>query len=118
MPNQTALDSTFHALADPTRRAVLAALADGPRAASDLASPFDMALPSFLQHLKVLEDSALIATEKQGRRRVCRLRPETFAATADWMAAERARWEGLLDRLGDWLDRTAAPDTHSERTKE
>ncbi|MDF1774821.1 MAG: metalloregulator ArsR/SmtB family transcription factor [Rhizobiaceae bacterium] len=98
------LDLAFHALSDPTRRAVVSRLADGEVAVSALAEPFDMALPSFAQHLKVLEDCGLIASEKRGRSRWCRLMPERFDEAADWMEAERRRLAERLDRLEVYLD--------------
>lgn len=102
--HSTPLDLAFHALSDPTRRAVVSRLADGEVPVSALAEPFDMALPSFAQHLKVLEDSGLITSEKRGRRRWCRLVPERFNEAADWMEVERRRWAERLDRLAVYLD--------------
>lgn len=102
--HSTPLDLAFHALTDPTRRAVLSRLVDGEQSVSALAEPFDMALPSFAQHLKVLEDCGLIVSEKRGRSRWCRLVPEQFDAAADWMQAERQRWAARMDRLEDYLD--------------
>lgn len=102
--HSASLDRAFHALSDPTRRAVLSRLAEGEAAVTDLAEPFDMALPSFMQHLKVLEESGLIASDKRGRSRWCRLVPERFSEAADWMEAERQRWSERLDRLEDYLD--------------
>ena len=93
------LDLVFQALSDPTRRAMLARLGQGAVTVSDLARPTGLALPTVLRHLGVLEAAALIDTEKTGRIRLCRARPETLAATADWMADQRALWEGRLDRL-------------------
>ena len=105
MPYQSAtLDLAFHALADPTRRAVVSRLAVGEAPVSVLAAPFDMALPSFAQHLKVLEDCGLIASEKRGRSRWCRLVPDRFEAAADWMETERRNWAARLDRLETYLD--------------
>lgn len=100
------LDLAFHALSDPTRRAVVSRLASGELPVSKLAEPFDMALPSFAQHLKVLEDSGLIASEKRGRSRWCRLVQPRFNEAADWMETERRRWAERLDRLETYLDRT------------
>lgn len=94
-----ALDLTFRALADPTRRAVIQALGRGPVSVSDLARPFDMALPSFLQHLKVLEAGGLVATRKVGRVRTCTLRPEKLAAAEGWLEAQRTLWTKRLDQL-------------------
>lgn len=100
------LDLAFHALSDPTRRAVVSRLREGELPVSALAEPFDMALPSFSQHLKVLEDCGLIVSEKRGRSRWCRLVPERFDAAADWMDAERQRAAERLDRLERYLDTT------------
>lgn len=93
------LDDTFRALADPTRRAVVQALGRGPASVSDLARPFGMALPSFLQHLRVLEESGLVATAKTGRVRTCTLRTETLAAAEHWLEAQRSLWTKRLDQL-------------------
>ncbi|MBI1172373.1 metalloregulator ArsR/SmtB family transcription factor [bacterium] len=103
--HSTPLDLAFHALSDPTRRAVLSRLVEGEMPVSALAEPFDMALPSFAQHLRVLEDCGLIVSEKRGRSRWCRLEPARFNAAADWMEAERRRANARLDRLEAYLDR-------------
>ena len=104
MPNQPqALDALFANLADPTRRAVLARLAHGPATVTDLAVAHDMALPSFLQHIRRLQDAGLIDTTKQGRTRTCTLRTGALAPARDWMAGQRLLWEGRLDRLEDYL---------------
>src|SRR5688572_17775907 len=106
MPYHSApLDLVFHALSDPTRRAVVSRLVEGELPVSTLAEPFDMALPSFAQHIKVLEDSGLIASEKRGRSRWCRLVQARFDEAADWMEAERRRWARRLDRLEVYLDK-------------
>ena len=100
MPNNDSLiEITFSALADPTRRAVVQALSSGPAAVSQLAQPFDMALPSFTQHLGVLEDAGLIASERQGRRRVCSLNLDALRMAEDWLAVHRRQAEVRLDRL-------------------
>jgi DNA-binding transcriptional ArsR family regulator len=99
------LDLAFHALSDPTRRAVVSRLAEGEVPVTVLAQPFDMALPSFAQHLKVLEECGLITSEKRGRSRWCRLVQARFDEAADWMAAERLRWGQRLDRLEVYLDK-------------
>ena len=112
------LARSFLALADPTRRAVLARLALGPATVSDLARPHGMALPTFLQHLRVLEDDGLITSEKQGRTRTCRLRPERIAAAEGWLSAQRQLWETRTDQLAAFLEtggdlaapRTGEPD--------
>lgn len=93
------LDLIFQALSDPTRRAMLAQLGQGAVPVSELARPSGFALPTVMRHLSVLEQAALITTEKQGRTRMCRARPETLAATADWLAEQRAIWEARTDRL-------------------
>lgn len=105
MPNQHAhLDHVFHALADPTRRAVLARLCEGPAPVSELALPFDMALPSFTQHLGVLEQSGLVRSEKRGRVRTYRLAPERLEEAQDWIAKQRVLWEKRLDQLDNYLN--------------
>lgn len=111
MPYHSApLDLAFHALSDPTRRAVISRLAEGEAQVSELAARFDMALPSFTQHLGVLETCGLIVSEKRGRSRWCRLVPDRFAEAADWMEAERRRWAERLDRLEVYLDRKEEDD--------
>ncbi|CAM5563636.1 metalloregulator ArsR/SmtB family transcription factor [Mycolicibacterium aubagnense] len=95
----THLDGIFQALADPTRRAVLAELGKGPSSISDLARPFDMALPSFMKHIHFLEGSGLIRTQKQGRVRTCAIETKQFAMIETWLSAQRAVWEGRNDRL-------------------
>jgi DNA-binding transcriptional ArsR family regulator len=97
------LDGIFQALADPTRRAVLARLGRGPASISDLAKPFDMALPSFMKHIHFLEGSGLIRTVKQGRVRTCTIDKNRFAAIETWMSAQRALWEGRTDRLEQFV---------------
>ena len=99
------LDRSFHALSDPTRRAVVSRLVEGELPVTTLAQPFDMALPSFAQHLRVLEDCGLIVSEKRGRSRWCRLVHARFEEAADWMEAERRRWAERMDRLEAYLDR-------------
>lgn len=104
MPNQPRqLDHIFHALADPTRRTVLERLARGPAAVSDLAQPFAMALPSFLQHLDVLEKSGLVQSRKQGRVRTYWLVPEPLAPAEQWFSQQREHWNRRLDQLDSYL---------------
>jgi DNA-binding transcriptional ArsR family regulator len=110
--HSTPLDLAFHALSDPTRRAVVSRLAVGEAPVSALAEPFDMALPSFAQHLKVLEDCGLIASEKRGRSRWCQLVPARFAEAADWMETERRRGAERLDRLELYLNKTQEDEGH------
>jgi DNA-binding transcriptional ArsR family regulator len=102
------LDGIFQALADPTRRAVLGRLGKGPASISDLAKPFDMALPSFMKHIHFLEDSGLIRTRKEGRVRTCAIRKRPFAAVETWLSAQRAVWEARTDRLEQFV--TASHD--------
>lgn len=104
MLNQSAsLDHLFHALADPARRVMVERLSRGPAAVGELARPLDMTLSAVVQHLAVLEGSGLVATEKVGRVRTCRLAPAAFRAAEQWLAARRRRWEARLDRLGEYL---------------
>ena len=93
------LDGLFQALADPTRRAVLGRLGHGSASISDLAEPFDMALPSFMKHVRFLEESGLIRTQKQGRVRTCTLERARFAMLENWLSEQRAIWEARTDRL-------------------
>ncbi len=102
---QSALDTAFHALSDPTRRAVIARLIEGPASVKELAEPFDMGLPSFLKHVKVLEASGLIGSEKVGRIRTCRLIPKRLAAAEDWLSEQRSIWEGRTDRLAAFVEK-------------
>jgi DNA-binding transcriptional ArsR family regulator len=105
MPNlYDPLAPAFHALADPTRRAVLARLALGPATVSELAAPYGMALPSFMQHLAVLEAGGLIASEKLGRSRICRLEPAMIGRVEGWLSTQRRLWEGRTDRLQAFLE--------------
>ena len=99
--HQARLDETFHALADPTRRAVIRSLGRGPASVSELARPFEMALPTFLQHLKVLEHCGLIRSRKVGRVRTCELKPQRLADAENWLNAQRAFWAKRLDQLDD-----------------
>ena len=97
------LDGIFQALADPTRRAVLRRLGEGPTSISELAEPFDMALPSFMKHIRFLEDSGWIQTRKVGRVRTCDLNKKSLAAAEAWLSAQRALWEARTDRLEQFV---------------
>ncbi|MBL8595293.1 MAG: helix-turn-helix transcriptional regulator [Devosia sp.] len=99
------LDGIFQALADPTRRAILARLGGGPAAVGELAQPFDMALPSFMKHIAALEQSGLIRTEKSGRVRTCTLERATFALVDGWLGEQRRLWAGRTDRLEAFVTR-------------
>ncbi|SET46726.1 ArsR/SmtB family transcription factor [Stigmatella erecta] len=103
-PPAQQLTRVFQALADPTRRAVLERLSTGPAAMSELAQPFQMALPSFAQHLNVLEDCGLVRSRKRGRVRTFQLAPQPLEAAQDWLAQQRAVWERRLDQLDQYLD--------------
>ncbi len=94
-----ALDGTFRALGDPTRRAVIEALSRGPASVGALAQPFTMALPTFLQHLKVLEENGLITTRKTGRTRICALDAKPLTQANRWLEAQRDLWTKRLDQL-------------------
>lgn len=93
------LDGIFQALADPTRRAVLQRLGKGPASITELAGPFDMALPSFMKHIRLLEESGWIHSSKEGRVRTCALDKKSLAAAEGWLSAQRALWEARTDRL-------------------
>lgn len=97
------LNGIFQALADPTRRAVLGRLSSGPASVSDLAKPFDMALPSFMQHIRVLEASGWIRTRKVGRVRICAIDKQSFAVVEAWLSEQRTLWEGRADRLEQFV---------------
>ncbi|NKB86845.1 MAG: metalloregulator ArsR/SmtB family transcription factor [Acidobacteria bacterium] len=112
MANYTvSLDSVFRALSDPTRRAVVQRLVAEPTSVKTLAEPFDMALPSFMKHLAVLEDCGLIASTKSGRVRTCRLQPRRLAVVDDWVQAQLRDWEGVMQRLADHVESTERPNT-------
>jgi DNA-binding transcriptional ArsR family regulator len=112
MLNQSAqLDRVLHALADPTRRAVVERLGRGPASVRDLAAPFAMSLPGLLQHLAVLEASGLVCSEKRGRVRTCRLAPAGLRRLDEWVAAQKTEWEARLDRLGAYLAATEGDET-------
>ena len=99
VPAPSSLDSVFQALADPTRLAVVERLGSGPASTSELARPFDMALPSFSQHLDVLERSGLVTSIKQGRVRTYRLTPAPLERAGTWLADQREHWTRRLDQL-------------------
>jgi len=105
MANQSArLSDLFYALADPTRRAIVSALGRGPEAVSVLATPFAMALPSFLKHLSVLERSGVIRSHKVGRVRTCELVPKTLTPAQRWLAEQQATWESRSERMARFAE--------------
>ena len=113
MLNQSSLDLAFQALADPSRRAMIAQLAHGPASVTALARPFAMSLPAVMQHLAVLEGAGLVRSEKVGRVRTCRIDPETLGQAEAWIGAQRTEWERRLDRLGVYLEELASKgDSH------
>jgi DNA-binding transcriptional ArsR family regulator len=103
MVQAAATDVVFHALANPTRRKVLERLSVGPATVSELAAPFDMQLPSFVQHLSVLEQSRLVRSAKRGRVRTYEIAPERFRVVEDWLTARRQQWEARLDRFDRYV---------------
>lgn len=104
MTNQKVkVERVFHALGDPTRRAILEKLSNGPVSVSQLAKPLDITVAAVVQHLQVLEESNLVRTEKLGRVRTCRIDPGGLAVAEQWIKDRRTLWERKLDRLGDLL---------------
>src|SRR5690349_11739 len=97
------LDKTFAALADPARRAMVERLVQGPASVSELAKPLPMSLPAVMLHLKVLEESGLVTSLKQGRVRTCRIDPQKLSLAEQWVGERRRMWERNLDRLGKFL---------------
>ncbi|MEZ4616830.1 MAG: metalloregulator ArsR/SmtB family transcription factor [Caldilineaceae bacterium] len=97
------LTDIFQALADPTRRAILGQLGRGSASVGDLAEPFDMALPSFMKHIRSLEHCGLIRTHKIGRVRMCTIEKEPFAVVESWLSAQRALWEARTERLEQFV---------------
>lgn len=103
---QAPLDLAFQALADPARRAMMDRLAQGPASVSELAKPLPMSLPAVMLHLKVLEESGLVKSEKVGRVRTCRIEPQMLSQAERWISERRQMWERNLDRLGAFLEET------------
>jgi DNA-binding transcriptional ArsR family regulator len=108
-----AADAVFRALANPTRRKVLEQLSLGPATVSELAEPFDMQLPSFVQHLGVLEQSRLVRSSKRGRVRTYELAPERFTVVEDWLTARRRLWEARMDRFDEYVQQLEAKESTS-----
>jgi DNA-binding transcriptional ArsR family regulator len=100
---QTQIDRVFHALGDPTRRAILESLTEGPKAVSWLAKPLDISLAAVVQHLQILEESGLVRTEKSGRIRTCQIAREGLVVAEKWIGDRRSIWERRMDQLGDLL---------------
>ncbi|MCU4162230.1 metalloregulator ArsR/SmtB family transcription factor [Acidiphilium sp. AL] len=108
------LDLAFGALSDPTRRAVVMRLSLKPASVSELAEPFAMAMPTILQHIRVLEASGLVETAKIGRVRMCKLRVEAVQETEQWLAMQRVIWEGRLDRMETYVNNLQAMETTND----
>ena len=106
-------DDVFYALSNSTRRKVLEQLSTGPATVSELAAPFDMKLPSFVQHLSVLEQSRLVKSKKRGRVRTYEIAPERFRAAEDWLTSRRRLWEARLDQLDQYVRKLKAKESGS-----
>ncbi len=118
MPLQE-VSTTFAALGDPTRLAILSRLARGEASVTELAEPFDMSMPAVTKHLKVLENAGLISRGREAQWRPCRLEPQGFKQVADWVEEYRQIWEASFDRLDDYLKRIQREkgDKHGRRQK-
>jgi DNA-binding transcriptional ArsR family regulator len=107
--NSPNIARVFHALGDPTRRALLERLSAGPMSVSFLAEPFDMSLAAVVQHLQVLQEAGLVKTEKIGRVRTCRVEASGLRAAEEWLSARRPEWDRKLDRLELFLEQPSNP---------
>ena len=116
MPKYLALDRMFHALADSSRRAMVERLSRGPASVSELARPFEMALPTVVQHLGVLEEAGIVTSAKVGRVRTYQLAPDALVPVNTWIVARRRPQEAQLDRLGDYL--TRQPKTTNKKGRQ
>ena len=113
MGHSAVADDVFYALSNATRRKVLEQLSVGPATVSELAAPFDMKLPSFVQHLSVLEQSRLVKSKKRGRVRTYELVPERFKVAEDWLTERRRLWESRLDRFDEYVKQLKEKDSRS-----
>lgn len=111
------LSATFSALADPTRRAILARLALGETSVTELSAPFEMSMPAVSKHLKVLERAGLITRSREAQWRPCRIEPQALKNVDEWLERYRAFWEASLDRLGEYLDELQAKDANKPKRK-
>lgn len=109
------IDRILHALGDPTRRALVEKISEGPMSVSRLAEPFGITLAAVVQHLQILEECGLVQTEKVGRVRTCRIEPSGFSVAAKWISDRRSMWERSLDRLASFL---AEPEREPEEKSE
>jgi DNA-binding transcriptional ArsR family regulator len=112
------LDATFAALADPTRRAIVARLSAGDATVLELAEPFRISLPAISKHLKVLENAGLISRGRDAQRRPCRLRPEALSEVSAWAEHTRRAWEERFERLDDYLEELQARESVNEKQNE
>lgn len=117
MDSAAVLDRTFAALADPTRRAIVARLAYGEAGVLELAEPFAMSQPAVSKHLKVLESAGLIQRRRDAQRRLCRLAPERLKLVSDWAGGYREFWEESFSRLDDYLDDLQSQDDRHDPTR-
>ena len=113
MVQSAAADAVFQALSNPTRRKVLERLSVGPATVSELAALFDMQLPSFVQHLSVLEQSRLVKSKKRGRVRTYEIAPERFKFVEDWLTERRQLWEARLDRFDQYVKQLKKKESES-----
>ena len=113
MAQSAVVDRVFHALSNPTRRKVLERLAGGPATVSELAARFDMQLPSFVQHLSLLEQSRLVRSRKRGRVRTYEIAPERFKVVEDWLSNRRQEWESRLDRFDQYVKQLHETESES-----
>jgi DNA-binding transcriptional ArsR family regulator len=113
MAQAAVADDVFYALSNATRRKVLEKLSVGPATVSELAAPFDMKLPSFVQHLSVLEQSRLVKSKKHGRVRTYEIAPERFKVAEDWLSARRQMWEERLDRFDNYVKQLKEKESES-----
>jgi DNA-binding transcriptional ArsR family regulator len=114
--HQISLDRAFHALADPTRRAIVDQLSRGQASVSELARPLRITLAAVVQHIQVLEEGGVIRTEKTGRVRTCRVEPQALAIVEQWLSKRRRAWEGHFDRLGAVLEEQKAAGKAKKET--
>jgi DNA-binding transcriptional ArsR family regulator len=118
MANQSMqLDHIFGALSDATRRAIVMRLCEGEASVGELAKPFEMALPSLMKHIRILESSGLVASEKHGRVRTCSLQTEALATIEVWLAAQREIWEQRLDRLEMYVEKLKKEEKANARKR-
>jgi DNA-binding transcriptional ArsR family regulator len=113
MAQSVVADDVFYALSNSTRRKVLEQLSVGPATVSELATPFDMKLPSFVQHLSVLEQSRLVKSKKRGRVRTYEIVPKRFKVAEDWLSEQRQLWEARLDRFDKYVKQLKETESES-----